>query len=135
MPRTLFVLRTLFAVLCLVVALGCQDSTLGPVQTVDGTWQGQQNGYSLSLSNLVQTDTTVTGSVTIASVGGTAFGTVSGIFKYPNLHLTTSNLTDASGTPFLPFTYDGVMSGSEAKIFGKVDGSGLDSIEVDVRKK
>ena len=43
-------MRRFFALATLAFALGCGDKTLGPVMTVDGSWAGVQNGYSLSLS-------------------------------------------------------------------------------------
>ncbi|HXT18461.1 MAG TPA: hypothetical protein VN706_22730 [Gemmatimonadaceae bacterium] len=111
-----------------VALLSCTDNTLGPVQTVDGQWSGVQNGYSFSF-NVVQADTLVSGAGVLASVGGSFQGNVSGTFKYPTLHL----LVQVAG--FEDANYDGTMSSSEAKIFGKLSGSGLNNVEVDVRKK
>ena len=118
-----------FFVLALVLAAACGDSTLAPVQTVDGEWTGLQSGYSLSL-NLVQSGTSVTGSTLIAGVGGSADGSVVGTFVYPTLHLVIT-LTGFSDN----VAYDGTMSQTEAKIFGKLNGSGLTNVEIDVRKK
>lgn len=118
--------------LCLLVlaagALGCHDTPLAPVQTVDGVWSGVQNGYSLSFT-LAQSDTLVSGTATISSVGGSVAGTAAGTFKYPKLSITIhiQGLEDAQ--------YDGTMSTTEAKIFGALNGSGLNNVEVDVRKK
>jgi len=108
--------------------IGCHDTLLGPVQTVDGNWSGVQNGYSLGFT-VAQSDTLVSGSATIASLGGTFVGTTSGTFKYPNLTL----LIHIQG--FEDATYTGTMSTSEAKIFGTLGGSGISNVEVDVRKK
>jgi hypothetical protein len=109
------------------VVIGCQDSTLGPVQTVDGHWSGVQNGFSLSF-NVSQTDTLVSGNATIASTGGAFGGTVAGTFKYPNLSMVIhiDGFEDAA--------YTGTMSTTEAKIFGHLNGSGLNNISLDVRK-
>jgi hypothetical protein len=122
--------RLLFAVLAatLTTAVGCHDSPLGPVQTVDGSWSGVQNGFSLGLT-LAQADTIVSGSASIASLGGTFVGTASGTFKYPKLAL----IIHVDG--FEDANYSGTMSTSEAKIFGVLSGSGISNAEVDVRKK
>ena len=122
-------MRRLFAIACLIAAAGCGDSTLAPVQTVDGSWTGVQNGYSISFS-LTQSGSTVTGTTLIAGISGAADGTVSGTFEYPTLHLDLT-LTGIVGN----VTYDGTMSQTEAKIFGKLNGSGVTNVEIDVRKK
>lgn len=116
-------------VFALILAAGCGESTLGPVQTVDGRWAGLQNGFSLSFS-LAQADSVVTGTTLVASVSGTSDGTVVGTFVYPRLHLelVLTGINDV-------VTYDGTMSQSEAKIFGKLNGAGVTNVEVDVRKK
>jgi hypothetical protein len=121
-------MRRLF-VLVLIFAAACHDSPLAPVQTVDGEWNGLQSGYSLSF-NLTQSDSVVTGSTLIGGVGGAADGTVAGSFVYPTLHLviTLDGFADN-------IVYDGTMSQTEAKIFGKLNGSGLTNVEVDVRKR
>ena|SRR5215831_4598435 len=116
----------LFAAAAVVVA--CGDSPLAPVQTVDGSWQGLANGYSLSLV-MSQSDSVVTGSALIANVAGANQGTLAGTFVYPNLHLTLSF------PGFDDVKYDGTMSQAEAKIFGRLNGSGILNVEVDVRKK
>jgi hypothetical protein len=118
-----------FLFLALVLIAGCGESTLGPVQTVDGQWSGLQNGYSISFS-LTQSGTSVTGSTLIAGVGGSTEGTVAGTFVYPTVHL---QLTYAGIQGDV--SYDGTMSQTEAKIFGKLNGSGLSNVEIDVRKK
>lgn len=124
-------MRRLITIVLVAAVLACNtDSAGAPVQTVTGQWNGEQNGYSLGF-NMVQSGTSVTGSVSIAGVAGAATGTVSGTFNYPTLHL----LADVSSAGFEPFTYDGTMSEAEAKIFGKVNGSGFDSVEVDVVMK
>lgn len=122
-------MRRALALVLLVAAIGCRDSLLGPVQTVDGQWTALQNGYSLSF-NLTQSGTEVTGTTLIAGVSGATDGTVSGTFVYPTLHLELT-LNGITGD----VVYDGTMSPSEAKIFGKLNGSGLTNVEIDVRKK
>lgn len=121
-------MRRLCLLLLAAGLIGCHDTLLGPVQTVDGTWSGVQNGFSLGFT-LAQADTLVSGSVTIASTGGTFVGTTSGTFKYPNLALAIhiQGFDDAS--------YAGTMSTSEAKIFGVLGGSGISNVELDVRKR
>jgi hypothetical protein len=111
-----------------ITTLGCHDATLGPVQTVDGSWSGVANGYSLAFT-LSQSDTLVSGTSSISSVGGSFGGTAVGSFKYPKLSL----IIHVDG--FEDAKYDGTMSTSEAKIFGVLNGSGLSNVEVDVRKK
>jgi hypothetical protein len=115
-----------FAALAAVVA--CGDAPLAPVQTVDGSWSGEDNGFSLSLV-MVQSDTLVSGSALIANVAGANQGTLAGTFAYPTIHLT---LTFPG---FDPVKYDGTMSQAEAKIFGTLNGSGIVNTEVDVRKR
>lgn len=115
--------------IALVVAAGCHDSTLAPVQTVDGQWTALQSGYSVSFT-LTQSGTDVTGTTLIAGVAGATDGTVSGTFVYPTLHLDLV-LNGIIGD----VTYDGTMSQTEAKVFGKLNGSGLSNVEIDVRKK
>ena len=119
--------RFLFIALFLTVA--CRDSTLGPVQTVDGQWSALQSGYSVSFT-LAQSGTAVSGTTLIAGVSGATDGTVSGTFVYPALHLDLTLNGIVGGV-----TYDGTMSQTEAKIFGKLNGSGVSNIEIDVRKK
>lgn len=121
-------MRKLLTLVAVVVVAACGDSPTAPVQTVDGSWSGLQNGYSLSLA-MGQTDTIVNGSALIANVGGTNEGTLSGTFVYPVVHLTLVF------PGFDPVKYDGTMSQSEAKIFGRLNGSGIENVEVDVRKK
>ena len=121
-------MRRLLALVAIAASFGCGSDILGPVQTVDGSWTGLQNGYSMSLS-LTQTGTTVTGLVDIIGVGGSAAGTVSGTFVYPDVNFTLSfqGLSDV--------TYKGTMSNSQAKIFAQLNGAGFDNFELDVRKK
>ena len=122
-------MRRFFALTTLAFALGCGDKTLGPVMTVDGNWAGVQNGYSLSLS-LTQANTgEVTGTAFVASTAVATNATVTGNFVYPTLHLTIS------ATNFVPVDYVGTMSETEAKIFGKLNGSGFANIQMDVKKK
>jgi hypothetical protein len=121
-------MRRILLALGVAALVACGDSTLPPVQTVDGQWSGVQNGYSLSF-NVSQADTVVSGVANIASTGGSFQGTAAGTFMYPNLHLKIS----ISG--FEDVAYDGTMSQNEAKIFGKLNGSGLTNVEVDVVKR
>jgi hypothetical protein len=121
-------MRRLFALVAIAASLGCGSDILGPVQTVDGTWSGIQNGYSMSLS-LTQTGTTVTGVTEIVGIGGSAAGTVSGTFVYPTVNITLS----FQSVPDV--TYKGTMSDSQAKIFGQLNGAGFDNLEIDVRKR
>src|SRR5689334_1793454 len=122
-------MRRFFALATLAFALGCGDKTLGPVMTVDGSWAGVQNGYSLSLS-LTQANTgEVTGTAFVASTAVATEATVSGTFAYPTLHITIS------ASNFVPVEYVGEMSQTEAKIFGKLNGSGFSNVQMDVKKK
>jgi len=121
-------MRKLFLFAAAAVFVACGDSPLAPVQTVDGSWAGQDNGFSLSLV-MLQSDTVVTGSALIANVAGANQGTLAGTFVYPTLHLTLSF------PGFDDVKYDGTMSQAEAKIFGHLNGSGITNAEVDVRKK
>ncbi|MFI5229059.1 MAG: hypothetical protein ACHQWU_08320 [Gemmatimonadales bacterium] len=104
------------------------DSLLGPVTTADGEWTGTQSGYALSL-NLTQVDTSVAGSTELTGVGGSTAGTASGTFIYPTLHL------EIIVPGFETFVYDGTMSTTQAKIFGKLNGSGFTNVEIDVHKR
>ena len=118
-----------FFFIALFVAAACGDSTLAPVQTVDGRWTALQNGFSVSFT-LTQSDSAVSGTTLIAGAFGATDGTVSGTFVYPALHLDLT-LTGIGGV----VTYDGTMSKTEAKIFGKLNGSGVNNVEIDVRKR
>ena len=122
-------MRRFLALAAVVLALGCGDNTLGPVMTADGSWSGVQNGYSLSLSLTQSTTGDITGTAFIASTAVATDATVTGTFVYPNLHITSN------ATNFLPVDYAGTMSATEAKIFGKLNGSGFANVEVDVKKK
>jgi hypothetical protein len=122
-------MRRFFALATIVFALGCGDNTLGPVMTVDGSWAGVQNGYSLSFSFTQSTTGEVTGTAFVASTAIATDATVTGTFVYPTLHVTIS------AANFVPVDYVGTMSATEAKIFGKLNGSGFSNVEVDVKKK
>ena len=78
---------------------------------------------------MVQSDTIVNGNALIANVGGSNQGTLAGTFVYPTLHLTLVF------PGFDPVKYDGTMSQASAKIFGFLNGSGINNVEVDVSKK
>ena len=122
-------MRRLVTLATVVFALGCGDNTLGPVMTVDGNWGGVQNGYSLSFSLTQSTTGDVTGTAFIASTAIATDATVTGTFIYPALHLSIN------ATNFAPVDYAGTMSQTEAKILGKLNGSGFSNLEVDVKKK
>jgi hypothetical protein len=122
-------MRRFFALATVFFALGCGDNTLGPVMTVDGSWAGVQNGYSLSLAMTQSSTGDITGTAFIASTAVATDATITGTFVYPTLHVTIS------ATNFLPVDYVGTMSQTEAKIFGKLNGSGFANVEVDVKKK
>jgi hypothetical protein len=111
-----------------VLCLGCGADTLAPVMTADGLWTGTQNGYSMSL-NMTQTGTNVTGVAAVAGVGGALEGTLTGTFVYPNLNVTISVEGEQD------FVYAGVMSTSEAKIDGHLNGSGFNNLEFDIVRK
>lgn len=121
--------RLFIPLIALLAAASCSDNTLGPVQTVDGTWKGTQNGFALSMT-MTQTATTISScGVSFGSNGGFVSGTCSGTFTYPTLHATINV------TGFQPLTYDATMSATEAKLSGTLNGSGLDHIGMDIRKQ
>ncbi|HEY9225574.1 MAG TPA: hypothetical protein VIP11_02930 [Gemmatimonadaceae bacterium] len=120
-------MRRFFAFGLLALALGCSD-TLGPVQTVDGEWDGIQNGYSMALA-LTQTGTDVVGTAQIGNVGGFGAGNVVGTFKYPTVDLTIV----VEGLD--PITYKGTMSSSEAVINARLNGAGIKNVEINVKKR
>ena len=122
-------MRRLLLLAALVFVGSCGDSLLAPVTTLDGSWTGTQGGYSMSLG-LAQTDSTITGNVTLGGVAGIATGTVTGTFIAPNVTLTfTLDGFDDQ------VKYTGTLSTENAKIFGKLNGSGFVNQELDVRKK
>ncbi len=122
-------MRRLFAVALLALGVGCGADALGPVTTVDGEWFGVQNGYSLSL-NLTQSPTgAVTGSALVAGTSGITDAKVDGTFAFPSLVLT---ITTES---FEPVIYSGTMSQSEARIDGKLNGSGFTNLQVNITKR
>ena len=123
-------MRRLFAIaLFSLSVLGCGSDSLAPVMTVDGSWYGVQNGYSLSLT-LTQTATgDVTGTVVIAGIAGFTEAATSGTFVYPTLTLMiTPEGFDAA-------TYTGTMSQTAAKIDGKLNGSGFTNLVLNVSKR
>jgi len=122
-------MRRFLAVLAIVALTSCTDTPLGPVQTVDGVWSGVDNGYSLSLNMIQAADGTVTGEVSLANLTGVFQGTLSGTFVFPQLHIKF----DFPGVEKID--YDGTMSTTEAKIFGTMNGGGINHAEVDVRKR
>ena len=122
-------MRRFLTLTMVLFALGCGDNTLGPVMVVDGSWAGVQNGYSLSLALTQSTTGDVTGTAFIASTAIATNATVTGTFVYPTLHVVIS------ADNFIPVDYVGTMSATEAKIFGKLNGSGFSNVEVDVKKK
>ena len=123
-------MRRLVAILALITAASCTDSTLDPVQTVDGVWSGVDNGYSLSMNMQQGADGVVTGAVSLANLTGFFEGTISGTFVYPNL-----SVKFAFPGVINEIDYTGTMSTTEAKIFGKMNGGGIDHVELDVKKR
>ncbi len=121
-------MRKLLMFVAVTAIVACTDTPAAPVQTVDGSWSGLANGYSLSLV-MAQSDTFVSGSALIANVAGSNQGTLVGTFVYPTLHLTLSF------PGFDPVRYDGTMSQASAKIFGFLNGSNINNVEVDVSMK
>jgi hypothetical protein len=118
-------------VLALVLFTACGgDGALDPVQTVDGNWNGEGARTNLALT-LTQADTLVGGSALIGAEGlaGAVSATVIGVFKYPNLTLTITPLTN-----FTPFTLTGVMSPTEARLDIVLQGSGLDGRSFSIKK-
>lgn len=122
-------MRRFLALATVVFALGCGENVLGPVMTADGSWAGVQNGYSLSFAFTQSATGDITGSAFIASTATATPATVTGTFVYPNLHVTIT------ADNFVPVDYTGTMSATQAKIFGKLNGSGFSNVEVDVIKK
>ena len=122
-------MRRFLAALVLVAAASCTDSTLGPVQTVDGVWSGVDNGYSLSINMAQDASGAVTGVVSLANLTGIFEGTLSGTFVRPNLSIKLN-------FPGIEeIDYVGTMSTTEAKIFGRMNGAGINNVELDVRKR
>jgi hypothetical protein len=122
-------MRRFLAALALTAVASCTDSTLGPVQTVDGVWSGVDNGYSLSLNMQQDASGVVTGEVSLANLTGFFEGTISGTFVPPNLNVKFNF------PGIQEIDYVGTMSTTEAKIFGKMNGAGINNAEVDVRKR
>lgn len=121
-------MRRLLSVVAVVMCFGCGADLLPPVITVDGQWTGIQNGYSVSF-NMVQTGSDVSGIGAIGGIGGSGEGTLTGTFIYPDLKVTLT-------IPGLdPVVYTGTMSQAAAKITGKLNGSGLTNLQIDVAKK
>jgi hypothetical protein len=122
-------MRRLLTLLALIAATSCTDSTVGPVQTVDGVWSGVDNGYSISLNLQQDAAGAVTGEVSLANLTGFFEGTVTGTFVRPDLHLKLNF------PGIQEISYDGTMSTTEAKIFGKLNGAGITNTDLDVRKR
>ena len=122
-------MRRFLAALVLIAAASCTDSSLGPVQTVDGVWSGVDNGYSLSMNMQQDASGAVVGEVSLANLTGFFEGTISGTFVHPNLHVKFNF------PGIQEIDYVGTMSTTEAKIFGKMNGAGINNTEVDVRKR
>jgi hypothetical protein len=122
-------MRRFLAALVLIAAASCTDSTLGPVQTVDGVWSGVDNGYSLSMNMRQDAAGVVVGEVSLANLTGFFEGTISGTFVHPNLNVKFNF------PGIQEISYIGTMSTTEAKIFGKMNGAGINNAEVDVRKR
>ena len=71
----------------------------------------------------------VTGEVSLANLTGFFEGTITGTFVAPDLHLKF----DFTGVNEIH--YDGTMSTTEAKIFARINGAGINNVELDVRKR
>ena len=123
-------MRRLLSLALIAFTLGCGESTLAPVQTIDGHWTGIENGFSMSLL-LTQTDTNVTGIVSLGGSGGFADGTVAGTFKYPAVNLTLNFSQLQQGE----VKYVGTMSATEAAISARLTGSGINNLQLGVKKK
>ncbi len=104
------------------------DDTLAPVQTIDGQWNGVQNGFSMSMV-LQQTGTEVKGVVSIGSIATFVQGEVSGTFEYPTVDL----LLDFPG--YEQVTYKGTMSATEAVLYARLNRAGFDNVELKVKKR
>ena len=64
-----------FFVLALIILTACGgDGALEPVQTVDGSWNGEDNGVNLSLA-MAQSDTIVTGNAIVLTEAGSGQAT------------------------------------------------------------
>jgi hypothetical protein len=122
-------MRRLLAAFALIVAASCTDSTLDPVQTADGVWSGVENGYSISMDMLQGAGGVVTGEVSLANLTGVFEGTITGTFVYPNLNVKF-NFPGIDEVDYV-----GTMSTTEAKIFGKMNGAGVNNVDLDVRKR
>jgi hypothetical protein len=122
-------MRRLLAAFALIVTASCTDSTLDPVQTADGVWSGVDNGYSMSMDLQQGAGGVVTGAVSIANLTGVFEGTVTGTFVYPSLNVKF-NIPGVE-----EIDYIGTMSTTEAKIFGKLNGGGINNVELDVKKR
>jgi hypothetical protein len=87
------------------------------------------NGYSISMNMTQDASGAVVGEVSLANLTGFFEGTISGTFVQPNLHVKFNfpGIEEIS--------YDGTMSTTEAKIFGKMNGAGINNTDLDVRKK
>ncbi|MEP6494117.1 MAG: hypothetical protein ABJF01_15645 [bacterium] len=121
-------MRRLLAAAAVILSLGCGSDLLAPVMTVDGQWNGIQNGYSIAL-NMSQTGTDVTGAASIAGVAGILDGTVTGTFVFPDFKVKIS----IEGLDAVDYT--GTMSQAAAKISGKLNGSGFNNLQIDLSKK
>jgi hypothetical protein len=122
-------MRRLFVLAFVILAACGGDRILDPVQTVDGTWNGASGGIQLSLA-MTQSDTLVSGNVAIAGISGSFLGTLSGSFKYPDLNLALQ-FPGANE----PVIYTGTMSTTQAKISGRLNGSGFGNFNLDVAKR
>jgi hypothetical protein len=122
-------MRRLFAVTLIVALVGCGSDLLGPVQTMDGNWTGTQNGIAMGMA-LTQSGDSVSGTVTLAGIGGGEVqGTVGGTFDPPQVALVIL----VPG--YDPLAYTGTMSTTQAKVFGAISGSGYSNLEVDIHKQ
>jgi hypothetical protein len=121
-------MRWLLAGALAVSLVACGESTLGPTSTLDGVWAGTTPGYQLSMT-LTQTDTLVTGTALLAGVAGFAEFEVTGTLRSHTVALI------AIAPGFEPVKYDGTLSTTEAVINGRLDGSGFNKLQMNLKKR
>jgi len=121
-------LRWLIAASLAISIAACDNGPLGPTSTLDGTWGGTTPGYTMSLT-LTQQDTIVTGGAVLSGVGGSQGFDVIGTIVARQFFLTLS------ATNFMPFTFSGTLSTTEAVMEGKLDGSGFNKLAITLKKR
>ncbi len=122
-------MRRLIPLVLAALLISCGgDSILSPVQTVDGNW-AERRTVTLCRSTSRRLVPTCPDRCRSPVCSGSLSGTVVGSFVYPTLHL------DISVQDFVGSAYDATMSATQAIMTGKLNGSGLINVEVDVHKK